>query len=122
LYQPTGVVTYYIKTASTVITPSAAVPWQLLPLNQWSLLSLTYDGANARLYINGNQVDTAAGTGNIDYGSNGEWFIGANVSTGDTGSDYFLDDWRICKAARSASYLLDMYRRGANRMLYTISS
>jgi chitodextrinase len=36
-----------------------------LPANTWSHIALTYDGANERFYLNGNQVSIVAQTGNI---------------------------------------------------------
>jgi glucose/arabinose dehydrogenase/PKD repeat protein len=58
-----------------------------LPLNTWTHLAATYDGANLRLYVNGTQVSSKAQTGAIPattgplkIGGNavwGEWFAGS---------------------------------------------
>jgi hypothetical protein len=68
-----------------------------LPLNTWTHLAATYDGATLRLYVNGVQVRSRAATGNIvnlpgqlSIGGNnvwGEWFAG------------ILDDVRIYNRA-----------------------
>jgi len=57
-----------------------------LPLNTWSHIASTYDGASLRMYVNGSLVGTLATTGNIStsslplrIGGNtiwGEWFKG----------------------------------------------
>jgi hypothetical protein len=57
-----------------------------LPLNTWSHLAVTYDGANLRLYVNGALVSTtavtgsmAASTGVLRLGGNSvwsEWYAG----------------------------------------------
>src|SRR5215471_6903787 len=52
----------------------------VVPTYTWSHVAGTYDGANLRLYVNGQQVATAARTGVIDYGNNGPLAIG-NIST-----------------------------------------
>jgi glucose/arabinose dehydrogenase len=71
-----------------------------LPLSTWTHLALTYDGSNARLYVNGGQVGVIAApgalrsTGNpLTIGGNniwGEWFAGQ------------IDDVRIYNRALSA--------------------
>jgi hypothetical protein len=64
----------------------SAVGTAALPLNAWSHLATTYDGAAVKLYVNGTLVATTATTGNIPtstgvlrMGGNaiwGEWFAG----------------------------------------------
>ncbi|HWM62627.1 MAG TPA: LamG domain-containing protein, partial [Solirubrobacterales bacterium] len=45
--------------------------------NAWSHLALTYDGANLRLYVNGELIDTEAAPENIENGE-GRLLIGTN--------------------------------------------
>ena len=71
-----------------------------LALNTWTHLAVTYDGSNARLYVNGGQVGVAAATGALRSTGNpltiggnnvwGEWFAGQ------------IDDVRIYNRALSA--------------------
>jgi len=86
----------YIRIGSTDIGLAGN---SALPLNSWSHLAATYDGANLRLYVNGVQVASKAKTGSIAtsttafrIGGNavwGEWFAGR------------IDDARIYKKALS---------------------
>ncbi len=71
-----------------------------LPLNTWTHLAMTYDGSNARLYVNGGQVGVAAVPGALRSSTNaltiggntvwGEWFAGQ------------IDDLRIYNRVLSA--------------------
>ncbi len=72
-----------------------------LPLNVWSHLATTYDGATVRLYVNGALVGSLpfagaipASTGPLRLGGNsvwGEWFAG------------LIDEVRVYNRALSAS-------------------
>jgi hypothetical protein len=68
-----------------------------LPLNTWTHLAMTYDGANMRLYVNGALVTTRAATGNIVATGN-PLRIGGNAAWG----EYFagqIDEVRIYNRA-----------------------
>jgi hypothetical protein len=72
-----------------------------LPINTWSHLATTYDGANLRFYVNGTLVATRAATGDIAT-SSGALRIGATTVWG----EYFrglIDEVRIYNRALSAS-------------------
>ena len=89
------------RPAAYINTGQAGDRWSegvtALPLNTWTHLATTYDGATLRLYVNGVQVRSRAYTGNIvnragplSIGGNnvwGEWFSG------------LLDDVRIYNRA-----------------------
>nr|MDP9491685.1 PQQ-dependent sugar dehydrogenase [Actinomycetota bacterium] len=72
-----------------------------LPLNTWSHLASTYDGAALRLYVNGTLVNTLATTGQIAV-SNGELWIGGNAIWAEwfTG---LIDEVRIYRRALTAA-------------------
>jgi O-glycosyl hydrolase len=53
-----------------------------LPLNAWTHLAVTYDGANLRLYVNATLTSTVAQTGNI-ISSTGALRIGGNAVWGE---------------------------------------
>jgi len=72
-----------------------------VPLNTWTFLSATYDGAALRFYVNGTQVSSKAVTGSMP-NSSGVLRIGGNSVWG----EYFaglIDNVRVYSRALSAS-------------------
>jgi hypothetical protein len=73
----------------------------VLPLNTWSYLATTYDGATIRLYVNGTQVSSKAVTGSMP-NSNGALRIGGNS----VWTEWFqgrIDEVRVYRRALSAA-------------------
>ena len=71
------------------------------PVNAWTHVALTYDGAMLRLYVNGVQAASEAKTGSIQTTTNPLW-IGGNTPYG----EYFqgvIDEIRIYNRALSAA-------------------
>ena len=78
-----------------------AVGTAAIPLNAWTHLASTYDGANLRLYVNGTLVKTVAVTGAMPI-SNGVLHMGGDSVWG----EYYaglIDDVRIYNRALSAT-------------------
>jgi Concanavalin A-like lectin/glucanases superfamily len=63
------------------------------PVNRWSHLALTYDGASLRLYLNGAQVASRAVSGDIKRTKNPLW-IGGNHPYGEY-FDGLIDEVRV---------------------------
>ncbi|QYC45144.1 Chitinase A1 precursor [Nonomuraea coxensis DSM 45129] len=72
-----------------------------LPVNTWSHLALTYDGAALRLFVNGQQIDQTALSGSL-YDDGNPLRIGGNV----VWNEYFsglIDEVRIYNRAQTAA-------------------
>jgi chitodextrinase len=74
-----------------------------LPVNSWTYLALTYDGANLRLYVNGAQVASVAQTGPIATSTNalqigGDTIYGQNFAG-------LIDDVRVYNTARTSAQI-----------------
>ena len=72
-----------------------------LPVNTWTHLAASYDGAQIRFYVNGTQVAAAAATGTYEQNTNPLW-IGGNAVYG----EHFqgrIDDLRIYNRALTAT-------------------
>jgi len=76
-----------------------------IPLNTWTHLATTYDGANLRYYVNGVLIGTTAGTGSINV-ANGALRIGGNNSAPAGQGEFFrglIDEVRVYNRALSAA-------------------
>lgn len=93
----------YVVRAAQTNTPLDAKGTTGLPLNTWSHLAVTYDGANLRLYVNGTQVGTRAVSGAL-VTTTGPLRIGGNSIWG----EYFqgrIDEIRIYNRALTVAEL-----------------
>ena len=82
-------------------------------INQWNHVALTYDGTTMIGYLNGVEVVRGSKTGNIDFGSSGNWMVG-----GDQGGDPFfgyIDELRVEPVTRPADYIAAVYATGYYR-------
>ncbi|MER5620251.1 LamG-like jellyroll fold domain-containing protein [Streptosporangium sp. NPDC002544] len=74
-----------------------------LPANTWSHLALTYNGATAKLYVNGMQAGQLAVTGDF-YDDGGDVHIGGNNAWGEFFSG-LIDEVRIYNIAQSSTQI-----------------
>jgi hypothetical protein len=82
----------------------------VLPLNTWTHIASTYDGANFRFYVNGVLVGTTAGSGSINV-ANGALRIGGNNSSLNEFFRGLIDEVRVYNRALSAAEIqADMNR------------
>jgi len=84
-----------------------------LPLNTWSHLAATYDGATLRLYINGAQVSSQSHTGSL-VTSTGALRIGGDSMWG----EYFrgmIDEVRIYNRALTPTEIINDLKKGVSR-------
>lgn len=97
-------------------TDVSVVDTTALPLNAWSHVAMTYDGAMMRLYINGREAGRRALTGRI-VATNKELRIGGN----DFWGEFFngrIDEVRVyARALQAAEILRDMHAPIAHEAL-----
>jgi hypothetical protein len=82
-------------------TSTSALGTATLPVNTWTHLAMTYDGAQVRLFVNGTQVRSVARTGSIA-ASTGPLRIGGNA----VWTEFFngrIDEVRIYNRALTAT-------------------
>jgi hypothetical protein len=99
----------YVRVAPAASTTDRAVRGSAtLPLNTWTHIATTYDGANQRFYVNGVLVGTTPGTGSIA-SNNGAIRIGGNNSSLNEFFAGMIDEVRVYNRALSAAEIaLDM--------------
>jgi hypothetical protein len=91
----------------TTTGAAVSLPSNIAVDNTWHHLALTYDGANARFYLDGTQVASAAITGNIDYG--GSTYPMKLLDNGITDAvPGAMDDLRVFGTALSQSEVQQM--------------
>jgi hypothetical protein len=73
-----------------------------LPVNSWTHVAATFDGATIRLFLNGTQVKTVSFSGAIQVSAR-ELFIGGSTFLSNEGFPGVIDEVRIYNRALSAS-------------------
>jgi len=89
----------------------------------WHHVAGVYTGADAYLYIDGAEVDTAVDNNGILAGSTEKIFIGAGYEPAPT--SFFkgnIDEVAIWSRGLHATEVEQLYRRGANRIMYQVRS
>jgi hypothetical protein len=83
---------------------------------EWHHVTMTYDGADIRTYLDGEHISTNADTRNMKD-------IGANFRIGDSGADAGqVDEVAIWSRVLTSTEIQQLYRRGANRIKYQVKS
>lgn len=117
--QSVGSSTYSIYSNGITSTPT----YWTMPLNNWSHVGVTYDGSTVINYLNGNLVQQYAGTGAINYGGHGPWFIGSIPSGSGSPEESAVSvcDVRIANVVRNQSYFQNIYQQATLNNTGTIS-
>jgi len=101
---PPGVINFIVTTTNGF---KSATSTQTIPINQWTLLTGTYDGSNIKLYINGVLVTTVAETGNINVSS----YAGTKIGYPSLTTNGSIDDVRIYNRALSDDEIRQLYNQ-----------
>lgn len=79
----------------------------------WHMLTMTYDGANIKRYVDAELKNTQAATGNIDR-PNDKFIFGHGASTGYYCKEAYLSDARIYATALTAEQIKELYDTSAS--------
>jgi len=63
-----------------------------LALNQWQFFAVTFDGTNAKMYLNGQQVDASSQSYNLRVVPRSNCYIGKSAWSSNGYSNSYLDD------------------------------
>ncbi len=91
----------------TTVTATSA---QALALNTWQLVTMTYDGSNVKLYVNGTLVATTAQTGTIDYTGSTGLLIGQGTHGFFRG---LMTDAQVYSTAKTIANVQSIFGNGA---------
>lgn len=92
-------------------TPQTGTGYTMIA-NDWNHVAFTYDGANMRVYVNGELGDTTAQTGSVDFGTHGSWDVGGSAAAAGGYAPATFSDVRVENTVRSATYIRAMYATG----------
>jgi len=104
----TNVMAFYVNTTSGHL-PNGVISDQPAEANRWYHLVGTYDGATAKLYVDGVFNSSEALTGDIKQYSGSSLDFGRNSIWSDQNLDGKVDDTRIWNRALSASEVTELH-------------
>jgi hypothetical protein len=84
-----------------------------IPTGSWHQLTATWDGAIVRLYVDGSEVDSAAGSGALATDLSVPLVVG-NLAAADRGVDGLLDQVVVGHSARSADWVATSFANLSN--------
>jgi len=94
-----------------------------LNTNQWYFLTMTYDSTTGlNCYVDGEIDGGAAADGNLIQGANNPIKFGGSSFFVNRYYDGSIDEVAIWSRALSSTEVLELYRRGANRIKYQVQS
>ena len=92
----------------------APVPAADLTAGQWVQLSGVYDGTHWRLYRNGTEIASAAGTGKAIAATGADWAIGSTGNGWDGAFTGAIDEVAVYPKALSAAQIQKQYTIAVN--------
>jgi len=104
------------------VSGGAVISNTAVPLNQWSLISATWDGSEVKFYINGKPDNTVPKIGQFKT-NNVAAHIGADYNTGESGPLAYaftgkIDEVSVFNRTLSPTEISDHYIRGAGRLKF----
>lgn len=80
----------------------------LLPLNSWNYIALSYNRSVFKVFMNGRLVNQT-NESRAPLFSDGPWHIGSSPESGNQGMQGYVDECRVCDIGRPDSYFKDVY-------------
>lgn len=115
-----------ISTGATLQCVSAPDTASIMPY-QWNHIGCSYDGTDLRLYLNGRLIATGifnwvstscsatpGSAGAIDWGTDGQWMMGASYGN-IQGTNGYIDDVRFADVLRDEAWFTGVYKKGVGR-------
>jgi hypothetical protein len=92
--------------------PTLSVDVDSVPIREWTLLSMTYDGAQFVMYVNGRAIVSTPLTGAIQWQSGCAWILGLPLPLTNEGIELRYGPLWIEDIGRSVDYILSLYQAG----------
>lgn len=97
-FQAGGIIRYCMRDKNDATIVNLLTPAGKLPMQEWAHVAETYDGKTARIYVNGNEVLSGAGAGDMRDNKDIKYWIGSMYAT-DRWFGGLIDEVRIWSKA-----------------------